>query len=182
MTNNCRECGHFYRVTPKKGGLGYISCQGFCILGRLCGDFSLYMSTSTSSDCGGFFLSDYNKTTMSMEDVLSRKLDDFRRALMDRRTKEYKMLWEKCDDAIREYMKSTTPLERWCLNERSLRDAFVEVFKDVNREEIMNLIHRKRMYRDKYGEIIGKITTELKGLSEDTLIAEYQKEESDAKE
>lgn len=117
-----------------------------------------------------------------MENDLKKKLDDFRAALLDRRTKEYKMLWEKCSDAIREYMKSTTALERWCLHDRDLRDAFMEMFKDINREEIMNLIRRKRMPTYKYHEIMARITTELKGISEDTLMAEYQTEGSDAGE
>lgn len=177
MLNNCRDCGHFFRVMPKEHGLSYLGCAGFCILGMLEGNFSLYHSTSTSKECGAFFLSDYNTVTTNMEQTLSKKLEDFRTAMLDGRTKEFKLLYKTCDDAVKEYMKDSHPLNRWCMLNKDFADAFREVFISINRDELMALIYRKRMQRCKYFEIIGSITTTLKISRLEDLLSEYQSEE-----
>ena len=87
----CRMCKHFIRVR-ESGDFSKIRRRGFCSLGQLEGDFSLYIDSSIAEDCEAYVLDDYNYETTIKEWELLNDWVEFRSKLDDRRTREYKQL------------------------------------------------------------------------------------------
>lgn len=70
LYRNCRNCVNYLRVKQ----LTPISMQGFCRLGRGCGDFDLYVSTSDSQHCRAFLFSRKHAQIKLFEDYLNELL------------------------------------------------------------------------------------------------------------
>lgn len=165
MGHSCRECNNFHRVDDQRGSGMEMAVQGFCILGQLQADFSLYFSTSASRQCGAFSRSEYNATTNDLENKLRRGMDDFKIKLLDRRTKEGKAFEKCCPNS--EILKTFTGADentRFHLlhfNEQ-LREQFRKLYLRLHEGEFKELWHRHRMSRPKYYEIVHELTTGLK--------------------
>lgn len=163
--NICRRCQNYYRVTSHHGGyLENISCQGFCILGKLEGDYALFVFTSMSRECPAFVVSDYNDETTQLEDRLKKKLHKYEYNCHDRRTKEYKLFEKMADkDAIKKYTEAKGIGHRFMVLriDNDIRKAFNKFFIEIHIEDLKILTSRWRLNRYKYFEIIGLISTAL---------------------
>lgn len=177
MGHSCRECSNFHRVEDRNGeGRVGVFVQGFCILGQLQADFSLYYSTSASRQCGAFSRSEYNATTHDLERKLSKGMDDFKIKLMDRRTKECKA-FEKCcpdEDTLKTFTGAdeNTRFHLLHLNEK-LRETFKTMYLRIHDDEFMTLWKRHRLYRPKYYEIVHELTTGLKETMRSMCLEQY---------
>jgi len=155
----CRSCKFFIRVR-RNGDFKRIRRQGFCILGELCGDFGLYISSSIAGECKAFVLDEYNHTTTKKEDVLLTKWNDFRYKMSDKRTKEYKQI-KGVIGAMDEYLDlyRLSLLDKYTLGLHHKAVGFAyDVFVKLNRKKYKEIFDRKAMRIKKYRRILGTIT------------------------
>ena len=178
MGHSCRECNSFHRVEDQRGsGRVGTAVQGFCILGQLQADFSLYYSTTTSRKCGAFSRSEYNAITTNIENVLRRGMDDFKLKLLDRRTKECKAFEKSIPDVetLRTFTgaNENTRFHLLVLNEK-IREQFLNLYYRIHEDEFKQLRHRHRLMRTKYYEIVHELTTGMKDTMKAICLEQYK--------
>jgi len=161
---SCRNCKHYYRVKKDLSMRNVMNSQGFCSLGQLCGDYGLYISSSSARDCQGFIKDDYNTETREKERELSTAQDDFRFALEDKRTKEYQLVKNRFID--KEEVKKFFDMkdkDQWVAlhMNRHVVEAFTNFFYETHQDKFEWLWHRKFISQKDYHIFLNKLRTEF---------------------
>jgi len=162
---DCRACRFFIRVR-KDGDFSEIRRRGFCLLGRLEGDFSLYISSSEAETCEAFLLDDYNYETTVKERELLKEWADFRFKLEDRRTKEYKQL-KKLMGTFAERLKLAENIRYGLAGIRAHREAVAmayDYFVEANSDRFEWLWKRRAVDKKEYARILATISKVLESV------------------
>ena len=160
VSGNCRTCKFFIRV--KRSYRNIMNPVGFCRLGRLEGDYSLYYSWSGDRTCRGFIEDNYNRETYLVECFLRMKESDFERGLYDKRTKMYKIMKEHFFDKkdILSILGSDEGWIAYAINQE-FRKALYELFIELHKKEFDWLWNRRMLSDKDYHQFLNKIQTEL---------------------
>ncbi len=131
---SCRCCKHFMRV-QSDSMRGIHVCRGFCLLGKLEGDYSLYCSSSYAEECPSYVADDYNIETFKVEHQLRSEQFDFDFKIDDRRTKVHKLVKEKYfNNEELEKCFNASVGHRWVarLMNRDINKSLYEVFFELH--------------------------------------------------
>ena len=160
ISGNCRSCKFFIRV--KKNYRDVMRQVGFCRLGRLEGDYSLYYSWSGDRTCRGFIEDNYNRETYLAECFLHMKHNKFKTGLWDKRTKMYKVMEKHFLDRedILSILGSDDAWIAYAINQE-FRKAFYELFIQLYKKEFDWLWNRRMLSEKDYHQFLNKIQTEL---------------------
>lgn len=156
----CRDCVNFIRINePDKV---VYSRRGFCLYGRLEGEWSLYISSSTSGDCQGFIFSIEHNRITNAERALQQMEREFIHKCHDRRTKEYKLI-KPLLEATKEY--GSTIWDRPGLNEMK---AFFKVdiivkqyLREEHRETYRDVRDMVSLWKDHYMKFMAQLSIEI---------------------
>ena len=161
ISGNCRACKFFIRV--KRSYRNIMNQVGFCRLGRLEGDYSLYCSWSGDRTCRGFVEDSYNKETYLVECFLRMKESDFERGLYDKRTKMYKIMKEHFFDK-KDILSILGSDEGWIayrINQKFRKSLYDLLFIEMYKKEFDWLWNRRMLSEKDYHQFLNKIQTEL---------------------
>lgn len=160
--NRCRACEHFVRVNFD-GYENVMNRQGFCLLGQLDGEYSLYVSTSRSGDCMGFILSEKNLTITEAEHQLNRDVNDYISRLGDKRTADYKEI-EPLLKAHQKFIESTENKYKglaWMHAEMAIREVGCKHFRELNTERYKDIYHMVSLRKADYSKFLAKLSIEI---------------------
>ena len=156
---SCRMCKHFCRI-KEDGDFRKIRRRGFCVLGKLEGDFSLYVSSSYAMDCPAFVLDDYNYETTMMEFELAEKWNEFRMKIEDGRTREAREL-KKVIRAMADYLKLENAVREGIAGIQAYRKAMAlayDHFVERHRNEFGRLWKRRAVNVKDYRNVLAAIS------------------------
>lgn len=143
---NCRDCHHFYRVNFE-GVKNVGNRKGFCILGMLEGDYTLFVSSNQSKECEGFLLNVKNSQITKAEKELNEGIKEFQNSVHDKRTRNYKLLeplLKKHESFFLACQKS--PGSSHFLANQKTKVLAAEMYRDLNKDrffEVYNMVNLK---------------------------------------
>lgn len=156
--SSCRKCVNFIRVNVK--GQPVYNRQGFCLYGRLVGDWSLYISQS--GDCKGYvFSTEHNRITVA-EKALQKMEDEFIWKCQDRRTKEYKLI-KPMLEATTYYgskidnLPGMSEFKAW----NKLKKVVKEYFRYEYRETYGEVLRMVPIWKDHYMKFLAQLSVEI---------------------
>ena len=156
--NHCRSCGHFIRVNFE-GPKNVMHRQGFCMVGRLCGDFSLYYSAS-ETECMAYFLLKEHAEIEIAETTLSESEKEFVRSTEDKRSKNYKTI-EPLLNETREFIQKTQKEHAGLAMMMALREVETTAHKwyqENHNDEYMRVYKMVSLKKNDYAKYLAKIT------------------------
>ena len=159
--NFCRACKHFIRVNNDTVQ-NVMHRQGFCILGRLECDYSLYVSCS-AAECMGF-LFDQNHYDISMaEQALSDGEKDFSYSVNDKRSTNYKKIAPLIEET-RKYIASVKKENVGLGTIMAMREAEVtarKYYREVNSDKYLECYKMVTLKKSDYLRFVARISVQL---------------------
>ena len=161
IRGNCRCCKFFHRVF-EHNYRNIFNIRGFCRLGRLNGEYNLFVSTSFSRECPAFVRDEYNTETWKREYNLRKKHSEFEYALIDGRTRLHKLIRKHAfeNEELKKFFSDDIG-NRWVslyIN-RKLREDFYELFLRMYKDDFDWLYHRKMLKESDYHSFLNKLRT-----------------------
>lgn len=160
--NNCRVCEHYIRVNFE-GYKNVMNRLGFCLLGQLDGEYSLYLSTSVSKTCMAFILSEKNLAITEAEHQLDKEADTYLETLRDKRTKNYKDI-EPLVNACQGFLESTEGAPKglaWMQAEMKTRTIACEHFRKMNKERFKEIYDMVTLTKSDYSKFLAMLSIEI---------------------
>lgn len=120
---SCRKCANFYRLATHYSDAH--QRNGFCSLGKMGTDFSLYFSWNKASTCKGFVFSEYNNQTWLLEKEIQEEMSDLNDYLRNPRSKVYKAVeafYEELEKINNEKIAKISDSEAWMLFREEMED------------------------------------------------------------
>lgn len=159
--NYCRACEHFIRVnfdTYKN----VVHRQGFCILGRLEGDYSLYVSCS-ASECMGFLFSQKHHDIQMAEQKLSDEDKEFGRSVSDKRSKNYKLIEPLIKDTQKyiEDMKVKHVGLAYVMEMREVEITAHKYFYETRSDNYRDVFNMVSLRKSDYCKFLAKISVKI---------------------
>lgn len=158
---NCRACHHFHRVNFE--GVKNVSVrQGFCILGMLEGDYSLFVSSSQSKECEGFLFSERNSQISKAEDELKEGLKEFQNSVQDKRTRNYKLL-EPLLKKHESFFKAcqNSPGMAHHLATIKINVIAAEMYRDLNKDKFLEVYNMVSLRKTEYRKFLAQVAVEI---------------------
>jgi hypothetical protein len=157
--NRCKVCTHFKRVNAATYD-NVTNRRGFCILGGLDGDYSLYISTSSAKDCMGFIFDENHYKITLAERNLSEEMDTFSKSLDDKRTANYKLI-EPLLKSTEEFMKTTKHPIAWMAAINQVRIIGNQYFRENHQEDFAKVYNMVTLKQADYNKFLAKISVEI---------------------
>jgi len=157
--NACRVCAHFIRVNSNDLH-NVMNRQGFCILGRLEGDWGLYVSASVSTSCKGFVYSEENARIHDAERQLSDELHEFTHSLYDKRTANYKAV-KPLLAAHKEFANSINKGASRMESDLAIRKFASEHFENMHRERFWEVYHMVSLKKSHYLRFLARVSVQV---------------------
>ncbi len=152
----CRNCRHFNRVSEPEY-LKLCTSNGFCIMGKLTGDFSLYYEHD-ASECIAYIYSDANERIREQEHLFNDKYRKFREQCGDRRTHFGKI--------IHKGLSTLTEIpevkhEHFTFLMENEKDIIKKYFVTLHRKELYELYQAVKISKPDYLNFIADLTLTL---------------------
>lgn len=160
--NKCRNCRHFKRVNFH-GIDNVMNRQGFCILGELEGDYSLYMSSSNSRECMAYIFDDAHFKITKAEKQLSEDVDKFTNSLNDGRTTNHGQ-YEPVMSAHMGYFENVVGKgagSSWMAAHMERRRFGYEQFKKDNSKRFFEVRDMVILNKSDYLKFLAKFSVEI---------------------
>lgn len=157
----CRACHHFHRVNHD--GMKNVSCrQGFCMLGMLEGNYSLYISSSQSKECEGFLFDERNFQISKAEDELGEGLKEFQNSVRDKRTRNYKLLEPllKKHEAFFQACQKSPGIANF-LAAQKIQVLASEMYRDLNKDKYLNVYIMVSLRKADYRKFLAQVSVEI---------------------
>lgn len=157
----CRNCLHYIRVNYDSIN-NVVNRQGFCLLGRCEGDFSLYVSCGCS-ECMGYVLSKEHYDITFAEKKIDRESEAFAESCEDKRTANYKVI-EPLRAETRKYIEAVAQKQRCLANimtMREIRTTAMRYFREAHKEDYLAVYRMVDLKKSDYLRYIAKITVSL---------------------
>ena len=154
----CRNCGNFVRVSESEY-LKLCTCNGFCMMGKLTGDFSLYYE-GDSHDCIGYIYSDPNEYIRLQEQKFNEKYREFRSKCHDHRTHFGKVISKNLYQIIDGLPEIKH--EQFTFLHDNEKDILKKYFVAVHRNELYELYKQTKVSKEDYLKFIADLMISLK--------------------
>lgn len=158
----CRGCAHFMRVNFDNV-YNVTNRQGFCILGMLEGDWSLYVSCSISTRCAGFVFSAENTKIHEAERQLSDDLHEFTHSLYDKRTANYKAI-KPLIAAHKEFAENISKGQSdvaQMMSDLQIRKFGSEYFERLHHERYWEVYHMVSLKKTHYMRFLAGVSMQI---------------------
>jgi hypothetical protein len=161
--NGCRICKNFVRVNQDHFK-NVVNRRGFCLLGRLEGDYSLYTNGGNVDDeCMGYVPDQLIYNIFKAEQDLSNDENNFVSTLGDRRSKNYKLIKPVIDGYENIYKQGRTDHFGinflWDLNKERMVGR--EWFYSKNIERYKEVYEMVSIKQTDYNKFISKVSVEI---------------------
>ena len=161
MITDCRRCKFFHRVYENNYKNIY-NVRGFCSLGRLMGDFSLYTNVQFDEPCQAFVLDEYNNETWERERKIEKAYIKFRFDIVDGRTAIHKLIKKHGfnNKEFERFFKKDIN-DRWVALHvnRKLLDSMYELFVRLHKDDFDWLYNRKMLKKNDYISFLNELRT-----------------------
>ena len=157
----CRNCLHYIRVNYDTID-NVVNRQGFCLIGRCEGDFSLYMSCSCS-ECVGYILSDDHYKITLAEKELEQRCKEFADSCDDKRTTNYKLI-EPMRAETQKYIESVAQKHKglaYIMSMREVETTARKYFKEAHKDEYWNVYKMVDLKKSDYLKFIARMILKL---------------------
>ena len=157
----CRACHHFHRVNFD-GVKNVSNRQGFCILGMLEGDYTLFISSSLSKECTGFLFSERNFQISKAEDELKGDLKEFQNSVKDRRTRNYQLLKPllKQHEAFFQACQKSPGMANF-LADQKIQILAAELFRDLHKDKFLEVYKMVQLKKADYRKFLAQVSVEI---------------------
>lgn len=159
--NFCRACHHFIRVNNETVQ-NVMHRQGFCILGQLEGNYSLYYSCS-ASECVGFLLDNAHYDIAMAEQKLSEDEKAFAHLVNDKRSSNFKRIAPLVEET-RKYIESVKSKNVGLGTIMAMREAEVtalKYFRENNQERYLDVYKMVNLRKAEYLRFVAKISVQI---------------------
>ena len=159
--NFCRACTHFIRVNNDTA-YNVMHRQGFCILGRLEGGYSLYYSCSASECMVFLFNQNHYEITMA-EQKLSEDEKAFAHSVNDKRSANYKKIAPLVEET-RKYIESVKSKNVGLGTIMAMREAEVtahKYFRENNQESYLTVYKMVSLRKSDYLKFLAKVSVKI---------------------
>lgn len=157
--HGCRVCKHFIRVNYD--GIENVSHrQGFCILGGLEGDYSLYVSKTAKDCCGYIFSESHEKITIAETD-LSKQMSEFEHRCEDKRTSDYKQI-EPMFEETRKYIQSMG--HKGFAAIAAMREVCITAnryYREKNKDDFLRVYNMVNLKKSDYLKFVARVAVKV---------------------
>jgi hypothetical protein len=154
----CRNCENFVRVSESEY-LKLCTCNGFCMMGKLIGDLSLYYE-GDSGDCIAYTLSDKNEFIRSQEAKFNNEYRKFRSKCRDGRSHFNKTISKPLYELIDK--DSRLKYEQFTFIMENEKDIIKKYFVGIHRKELYELYKETKISKQEYLKFMADLMLSLK--------------------
>ena len=157
----CRACHHFIRVNYDTVQ-NVMHRQGFCILGELEGNYSLYYSCS-ASECMGFVFDQKHYDIAMAEQALSEGEREFSHSVNDKRSANYKKVAPLIEET-RKYIASVKKENVGLGTIMAMREVEVtahKYYREANTDKYLECYKMVSLKKSEYLRFVAKVSVQL---------------------